>query len=89
MEGFEIHEPRRQKKPIPEWIKSKESFRKVIYSHPQAKKYAARWTAVAYWYWLCQMPASEIAENLRLSKKMVEWTVYCLKKRANTMYPSV
>lgn len=81
LNGFQTKRIRRRLKDVPAWVLNTKQLYRVIYSHPQAAKLAARWTAVAYWYWRLGMSADHIAEELQISRKAVELIISRLRKR--------
>jgi hypothetical protein len=84
-DGFQECIPRRIDKAIPGWIEDKDLFNKVIFSHPQSRRYAARWTTIAYLYFNIRFSATAIAEELELDLNAVKGVIRHLRERAERL----
>lgn len=83
--GFQERIPRRIEIAIPVWVTDKELFEKVMFSHPQSRRYAAKWTAIAYFYFNIRYSVESIAEELELEVDTVKGVIRHLQKRAERL----
>jgi hypothetical protein len=79
---FQECAPHRPVKEIPAWVQDTELLKRITYTHPQSGRFADRWAAIVYRYYILQEPASWIAADLNLKTDSVKSIIKKLNKRA-------
>lgn len=80
--GWGERKARTPDKECPTWAANLSEFRKVIWAHPQAKRWANRWALVAYLYHRMGWPAEEVGRQCGLSARTVKRIIQRLDRRA-------
>jgi transposase len=83
--GFQECGPRQLPREIPDWVANRTLFEKIIKSHAQSQRYAAKWAKIVYYYFSLGYPTDLIASEMGIEISLVKNVIKKLRKRAKRL----